>query len=283
MARTLRVGDIEFLNSWPVTYALKHDLIESDLKMISGVPADLNRKLLTGELDAGAVSSLMYLKHLAEFMSVPGLCIRSENAVASVLVVSRQPLEHLQGKAIGISNQGATTPVLLEILLNQRRLRLRLEVTHLRYPQILDRFPAALLIGDEALAASQSAQPLVTWDLGQAWSDWTRVPAVYALWVIRRSLVQEDPQLLDQLAQPLYASYQWGQSHQRELMAQMRRIFPWEATFLKGYLSRLSYDLDSRAWHGLKRFAKEAEAIGHLPRGTGERFRANERKALVQV
>ena len=268
MARTLRLGDIEFLNSWPVTYALRSGIVKSDVQLVSGVPADLNRRLLTGELDAGAVSSMMVLKHAAEFIPVSRLCIRSESAAASVLVVSREPLERLQGKRIGVSNQGATTPVLLKILLNWRKLRLKPEVTSLRYPEILEQFPAALLIGDEALAAAQSAEPLFTWDLGEAWSAWTKLPAVYALWVIRRSLVQEEPQLLEELSEALEASYQWGSSHQKELIGQMRRIFPWEANFLKDYLQKISYDLDEEAWRGLRRLAKEAEAIGELPVGT---------------
>lgn len=279
MARTLRLGDIEFLNSWPVTYALKNGIVPGKgarhhLEVVSGPPAELNRRLLTGELDAGAVSSMMYLKHAAEFVPVPRLCIRSDDAVASVLVVSRQPLAHLQGKAIGVSNQGATTPVLLKILLNQRKLRLKPMVTALRYPEILDQFPAALLIGDEALEAAQSANPLLTWDLGEAWSTWTKVPAVYAVWVIRRNLVQEEPQILDQLSETLEASYQWGVSHPKELIAHMRKVFPWEANFLKSYLQKISYDLDEKAWRGLKRFAKEAEAIGELPRGTTASLRA---------
>lgn len=275
----LRLGDIEFLNSWLVTYALKSGIVAGsvpgyDLEVVSGVPADLNRRLLTGELDAGAVSSMMVLKHAAEFVPIPRLCIRSESAVASVLVVSRQPLERLPGKAIGVSNQGATTPVLLKILLNQRKLRLRPEVTSLRYPEVLEQFPAALLIGDEALAAAQSADPLLRWDLGEAWSAWTKLPAVYALWVIRRSLIQQKPELLESLSGALWASYEWGRSHPKELLSQMRKVFPWEANFLKSYLQKISYDLDEKAWRGLTRLAKEAERIGELPRGTTASLRA---------
>ena len=154
----IRLGDIRFLNSWPVTYALRKGIIPSDVQMVSGTPAELNRKLLTGELDASAVSSILYLRHLEEFVPILKFCIRSESGVHSVLVVSRQPLEKLVGKKIGVSNEGATTPVLLKLLLHQRKLKISLEVTSLRYPKILEEYPAALLIGDEALEASQSAE-----------------------------------------------------------------------------------------------------------------------------
>ena len=276
------LGDIEFLNSWPVTYALRLRLVDGEVKIISGTPAQLNQKLLTGELDCSAVSSMLFLRHLEELVPIPELCIRSDGGVHSVLVVSRQPLEKLRGKTVGVSNQGATTPVLLKILLAHRGLKMNLQVTPLRYPEILQEFPAALLIGDEALVAAQDsalwlrlpegaapgASALLTWDLGEAWTSWTKLPAVFALWVMRRKLANEQPRLLGEIGDTLRESLEWGKSHREELIGQMRKIFPLEATFLRRYLSDLSYDLNEKAWAGLRRFAREAERIGESPRGT---------------
>lgn len=269
----VRLGDIQFLNSWPVTYALREGKVSAPVRLIAGTPADLNRRLLMGELDAAAVSSMMFLRHQEELVALPDLCIRSDSGVASVLVVSKAPLEKLQGRTIGVSNQGATTPVLLRILLRHHRLRLGLEVSSLRFPEILRAYPAALLIGDEALEASQSAEPLLSWDLAQAWADWTRHPCVFALWVIRRCLLEQQPQLLSQLREALAASAAWGRAHEDALVAAMRRIFPWEATFLRSYLARISYELDGRAWSGLRRLAREAEKVGALPEGTMRKLR----------
>ena len=278
---TIRLGDIEFLNTWPVTYALRKGIVPSRIKIISATPADLNRRLLSGELDASAVSSVLYLRHQEELVPVPGLCIRSDAGVHSVLVVSHQPLSTLKGRTIGISNQGATTPVLLKVLATQRRLKINLETTPLRFPDILDEYPAALLIGDEALEASQSADGLQWWDLGEAWTAWTKRPFVYALWVMRRSLAEKDPQALEQLTEALRASYEWGRAHQDEMIGEMRKIFPFEATFLRKYLQAISYQLDARAWAGLARFAREAEAVGELPRGTARKLGRSARAELV--
>ena len=264
----IRLGDIQFINSWPVTYGLKAKKIASQLKVVSGVPAQLNRRLLTGELDASAVSSMLYLRHQEEFVPVPGLCIRSEADVASVLVASREPLEKLETKTIGISNQGATTPVLLKLLLKERKLPLTLEVTHLRFPEILEAYPAALLIGDEALQASREKKHWHFWDLGQAWADWTKLPCVFALWVVRRHLVERSPEVLTEIRTDLEASYAWGRAHTEELVQSMQKIFPWEKAFLKQYLNRLSYDFDTKAWEGLRRLSREAEAVGLLEKGT---------------
>ena len=272
--RKIRLGDIQFLNSWPVTYALRTGIIEAPrLEVVSGTPADLNRRLLIGELDASAVSAMMYLRHQEEFVPVPGLCIRSDSDVHSVLVVSRQPLTTLKGRTIGVSNQGATTPVLLKVLAAHKNLKINLEVTNLRYPEILEEYPAALLIGDEALEASQSGDGLQWWDLGEAWNEWTKQPMVYALWMVRRELVRKNPETMEHLRAALETSYTWGKLHQDDLIAGMRKIFPFEANFLRRYLQAISYDLDRTAWRGFLRFAKEAETLGELSKGTGRRLR----------
>ncbi len=281
-AAPIRLGEIQFLNSWPVTYALRQGITSAPIQLISGTPAQLNRKLLTGELDASAVSSLLYLRHTEEFVPVPGFCIRSDAGVHSVLVVSYQPLTTLKGRTIGVSNQGATTPVLLKILARHRGLKINLETTPLRYPEILKEYPAALLIGDEALQASQSADGLQWWDLGEAWNQWTGKPFVYALWVVRRALAENRPDVLDELKNGLEKSYQWGRSREAELLSAMRKIFPFEATFLRKYLQALSYDFNDRAWNGLLRFAREAETVEELPRGSARQLvRAKTDQELV--
>jgi len=152
------------------------------------------------------------------------------------------------------------------MLLSQRRLKFSLEITPLRYPEILEAYPAALLIGDEALLASQQ-EGLHLWDLGEAWSRWTRLPFVFALWVVRRRVVAQNPDLLHQLAHTLGTSYQWSARHPKELIAAMRKVFPWEVTFLIKYLAGVSYDLDEEAWAGLTRFAQEGRKRKLLPEG----------------
>ena len=274
---TIRLGDIQFLNSWPVTYALRQGIVKSDppITLVSGTPAELNRRLLTGELDASAVSSALFLRHQEELVPVPGLCIRCDGGIQSVLVVSRRPLITLRGQTIGITNQAATTPILLQLLLANQHLKFSFEVTSLRYPEILKEYPAALLIGDEALLAAQEDGHFV-WDLGQAWSSWTRLPFVFALWVIRRAVLEREPSLLTRITQTLHFSYEWSTSHPKELISAMRKVFPWEVTFLIRYLAAVSYDLDEKAWRGLRRFALEAERKRLLPKGSARGLRERE-------
>ena len=260
----IRLGDIQFLNSWPVTYALRMGRAGGGAAVTSGTPTEISRRLLSGELDASAVSSLLYLKHEEELAAVPGFCIRAEGAVGSVLVISRKPLESLRWKKIGVTNTGATTPVLLKILMARRGFKMEGEVTSLRYPEILEEYPAALLIGDEALAASRQARNVFLWDLSASWTQWTGLPMVFALWAVRRRLVEQDPDLPGRIQGLLAQSHAWGKAHPKALIAAMQEVFPWPAAFFKQYLGRLSYTLDPKAWAGIRRLAREASNIGEL-------------------
>lgn len=274
MAGPIRLGDIEFFNTWPVTHALRTGAIKADVKLVPGTPAVLNRKLLAGELDASAVSTALFLRHQRELVPIPQVCIRSDEGVQSVVLISRDHVADLGRQTIAISNQGATTPILLKVLLAHHRIPARFEVTDLRYPAILGKYSAALVIGDEALQAAQEldGDKWHTWDLGQAWNNWTKLPFVYAVWVLRRNLENTDPLLLEHLRELLQRSYEWGKSHTAQLVAAMRKTAPWEANFLRRYLGLLSYEWDARAWAGLKRFAREGEAIGEFPKGTSAEF-----------
>jgi hypothetical protein len=62
----------------------------------------------------------------------------------------------------------------------------------------------------------------------------------------------------------------------------MRKIFPFEANFLRRYLDAISYGLDKTAWGGFSRFAKEAEALGELPKGTAKSLRRDGVVALQE-
>src|SRR5262249_56446461 len=50
---------------------------------------------------------------------------------------------------------------------------------------------AGRVSGDRALAARRAAPAMVACDLGEAWTAWTGLPFVYALWTARRVLPGE--------------------------------------------------------------------------------------------
>ena len=290
----LRLGDIHFLNSWPVTYALSAGIVQAPAVIVRGTPTELNRQLLNGLLDVSAVSALAYLQQAPldrsgltgqapldiaprvagcltgqaeEWLLLPDLAIGSESGVNSVILVSRRPVRELVGQTIGMSAEGATTPALLKILLEQAYgVRAQYVVTGQPFPEVLRSYPAALVIGDAALQAMPAARDdYFVWDLGALWRDWTNLPMVYAVWAVRRSVLETRGALAIELHEALLASKAWGLSHLEEVARAAAAATGFAPGFVTDYFRGIRYELDEAARAGLKRYAELAQVAGLLP------------------
>ena len=94
----------------PVFYRL-----DAEVDEYQGVPTDLNRRLLDGELDLAPISSIEYARYADRLRILPRLCVASEGAVDSIQLVSRLPLE--QVRSVGVTPESATSVVLTKVLL----------------------------------------------------------------------------------------------------------------------------------------------------------------------
>ena len=56
----IKLGRISYVNMAPVFHRLTHDVEE-----VAGVPTELNRMLLAGEIDIAPISSIEYARHAA--------------------------------------------------------------------------------------------------------------------------------------------------------------------------------------------------------------------------
>lgn len=275
----MRLGDIQFLNSWPVTYALTQGLVPAPAVVVRGTPARLNAQLADGALDVSAVSLVAYLQHADDLLLLPELAIGSESGVNSVLLISRRPMQELGGQPIAVTADGATTPVLLRILLEQAYgVRAQYVPAAVRFPEVLREYPAALVIGDDALRALPAARDdYFTWDLGALWRDWTRMPMVYAVWAARRDAVERAPQLVGQLHEALLASKAWGLSHPDEVACAAAAASGFAPAFIAEYFRDIRYELDAPALAGLRRYAVLAQQLGAVPADTVDALQAWER------
>src|SRR2546421_4451562 len=147
----------------PVFYRL-----EADVEEIQGVPTDLNRRVLSGELDLAPISSIEYARNADRLRLLPRLCVSSEGAVDSIQLVSRKPLE--QVRTIAVTPESATSVVLTKVLIP--------EAEHVPLGVEAD---AKLLIGDAALQ-SAFEDPTPHYDLGRLWLERTGLPMVFAVW-----------------------------------------------------------------------------------------------------
>src|SRR5438128_6965356 len=159
----IRLGRISYVNMAPVFYRL-----EAEVEEIQGVPTDLNRRLVAGELDLAPISSIEYARNAESLRILPRLCVGSEGAVESIQLVSRTPLERI--RVVAVTPESATSVVLTRVLLP--------EAEHVPLGEDAD---AKLLIGDAALQ-SAFEDPTPHYDLGRLWLERTGLPMVFAVW-----------------------------------------------------------------------------------------------------
>ena len=140
-----RLSIIDYLNAAPLNQGFKHGLGWEHFHLKFHYPSVCADRLRTGEVDAGIVSSIEYLR-IPDLRIVPGLCIASPKRVRSVVILSKVPPEQIQSLALDTSSR---TSVVLAQLLLRERYGVSPVVTDMGpdLPAMLESHDAALMIG----------------------------------------------------------------------------------------------------------------------------------------
>jgi chorismate dehydratase len=267
----LRLGRIDFLNVLPIYYPLEAGIIANPFAIVPGVPSELNELCANGALDISPVSSIEYARRAGLYYIVPDLSISSAGEVKSVLLLSRMPIDRLSGKTVLASSKSHTSVGLLKVLC-----RLRYGVDPLfetgtcsDYLSAYELPDACLVIGDEALRLGRSGIFPHVLDLGSAWFEWTGLPFVFAVWVIRKQSVTEKNGQLPGAIEALLSSKRWGCANIGRICEQAAETGLLEIPELEEYYRCLRFDLNERELSGLKMFYSllfEAGELEGVPR-----------------
>ena len=239
---TIRVGKIPYLNSEPFYY----DLIRDDIELITMVPSALARAAEQGEIDAGPIPLVDYFRLQDSFTKLGQFCISTLEKSRSILFYSKSPIENLGGATIGVTGDTSTSRRLLEVLLTHRY-----QVTPESYVSLEEPHDAFLLIGDEALKRRYGVPQFPhRYDLGEEWYQWTQMPFVYAVWVVRQDM---DPKRSNYLENVLYTCVDEGLEHMH-VIGQNRQDVKMSAREIVEYFQGFRY------WAGVS----ELKAIEHF-------------------
>ncbi len=265
--RPFRLSIIDYLNAAPLNQGFKHGLGWEYFHLKFHYPSVCADRLRAGEVDAGIVSSIEYLR-IPGLRIVPGLCIASPKRVRSVLILSKVPPEQIRSLALDTSSRTS-------VVLGQLLLRERYGVT----PAIADMGPdlaamleqhdAALMIGDSAMRAPK--QDLFVLDLAEEWHAWTGLPFVFALWLVR----EDAPELPvpGGVAPFFHKSLELGQSQLPAIVEEARRSIGWTKLELTEYLTEnISYTLGEAEQKSLGLFYEKAVRHGFAPEEKPLRF-----------
>lgn len=150
-------------------------------KVLFDTPARLAARLRRDELDAALVSVTEVLLS-DRYEVLDGVAIASRGEVRSVFLAHRGRLEDVP--EVFCDPASLTSVNLLRVLLAERGIRpgFRALPSYSAAAQL----DAVLLIGDRALEFSRAPHPHQIYDLGAAWHRMTGLPAVFAVWALRR-------------------------------------------------------------------------------------------------
>jgi chorismate dehydratase len=237
----IRLGRIGYVNMAPVFFR-----VDADVEEIQGVPTELNRRLIAGELDTAPISSIEYARHADSLRLLPRLCVASEGAVDSIQLVSKKPLE--QVRVVAVTPESATSVVLTKVLLP--------EAEHVPLGEDAD---ASLLIGDAALK-SAFEDPTPHYDLGRLWQERTGLPMVFAVWACPEPVAAG----LTELENALVDSVRRARAEPQTLAYEASERYGYPAGFLARYFEKLRYRFGPRERAGLMSFLELARDAGEL-------------------
>src|SRR5690348_3687918 len=151
----LRISAITFLNTAPLMWDFEHGETAAPLSeqfdISYTVPSRCAEELKAGLADIGIIPAAAYTS-IPGLVVIPNIAIASQNAVRSILLISKVPLEKI--RSVATDDSSRTSAALVEIFLRKfvgtnpgfRRQKAVLN-------EMLQWHDAALLIGDPALLA----------------------------------------------------------------------------------------------------------------------------------
>lgn len=262
----IRLGRISYLNVLPIYHALEMDLIENDFEFVSGPPAILNKLMDAGQLDISSCSSIEYARNADKYYLVPDIAIGSRGPVQSVLLLSRVPVDQLEGRTILVSAETHTSAALLRVLLAELW-KVKTEFVSGDATAKLEsgqRPDGILAIGDEALNLRKHPDYPYQTDLGEAWREMTDLPFIFGVWIVQRESYDRASVAVRQACDALAASRHWGTDNMREVCTLAATDSTLEQDEMCSYFDGLVYDFGKHEQKGLGEFYKHLVSNGLL-------------------
>ncbi len=255
----LRIGCVRYLNSRPLIEGLSEVRLEH--------PSILASALRAGELDAALVPVFEVLRAPKGFYRlVDGVGICSDGPVYSVFVAHEAEVGELDEI---VADPASLTSVHLLQILGRKVCGRIFRIVAEKDASEAQLRAARLLIGNQAIRyrlESESRRPAAQfWDLGEAWSRWTGLPFVYAVWVLRGGI---DLEVSHAAADEFRAAAGIGVGRRDQIANQSSEF---SSEFAARYLSEnIRFHIGGAQKRGLAFFEAELASAGFVPNRDAE-------------
>jgi chorismate dehydratase len=264
--RTIRLGQIDFTNVWPVSHYFPIASFGDTVEVISQIPTELNQSMRLGGIDIGPISSFAYGVDHDKYLLLPDLSVSAYGPVQSILLFYKGSLDRALNGKIALTTASATSVNLLKIIL---------EKFHGGHPAysfaapslhgMMEENDGALLIGDDAIRASWLNQDYKVLDLGQEWTRLTGHWMSFAVWAIRRETALTYPQLITDIHSAFQESKRKALAEPNNMIAAATERIGGTPQFWTSYFAGLSHDFTAEQRAGVQLYFKYAVELGVLP------------------
>jgi chorismate dehydratase len=261
--KRLRISAISYLNTAPLMWDFERTAVGTGFDMSYTVPSQCAASMREGTGDIGIIPAAAYTS-IPDLLILPGVAIASRQAVRSILLVSKVPLQEI--RTVALDNSSLTSVALTKVLFAKWWGGGRsFSSAAPNIDTMLQAHDAGLVIGDPALKIDRSR--FITYDLAEEWIRLTGKPFVFAFWAVRQAALTGTPGDPD-----LAAIFQRSRDHGLEVANRERIVREWaprvglgeEAT--RTYLmENIYYYLDAECLEGLHLFYEYTEECGALP------------------
>jgi len=263
----LRIGRIQYTNTLPFFHKLETSPAV-DAHYYAAYPSRVNLALRKGKIDIAPVSSLEYLNHHDQYYVLPNIGIGARDFSGSVILFSKEKIENLNGQTIALTRQSLSSSVLLRILFKFKyKYENKFQLFNSDLKTVLKTYPAALVIGDQALL-HQGADFVYKYDLSELWWDWAEKPFCFSLWAVRKAFADENPEVVRTFYHDLKNNLARNLEDLELLIKESRHLSFLDKDFSKifGYLFNLCYGLDDSMQEGLELFYRMAHRLKFSPK-----------------
>lgn len=264
---SIKLGRVDYICYLPVFYALENNLLPVMYNLVKGSPARLSDYFFRNRLQVSSIAPIEYAEHYNDCIILPGISINASGKVAKALLFSKVPVTEPEVKQVYFTTSSATSLALLKILF-EHYYHVDAQYRHIDFDleRMLQKGDAALLTGDQALLGQHLVKerglPVYVTDLGEVWHEFTGEKMVYALWVVKRSFAEDNPEIVRVIVELLHKSREIGLKNIPKLLGEAQGILGLPLPVLENYFNTINYYLDKHECQALMTFFDYAYKSG---------------------
>jgi chorismate dehydratase len=238
-----KISIVNYLNTLPFVYGLKHSGIDQKLDISYDIPAVCAEKLLTKQVDIGLVPVAILAK-MPEYHIITDFCIGSNGQVDSVKLFSQVPLNEIT--EVLLDYQSRTSVALAQLLAKEFwKITPVFTPAQAGFENRISGTRAAVIIGDRTFPINNTYP--YEYDLATEWKKLTGLSFAFAAWTSHSPI--DDPEFLKDFNEGLA----FGVGHTPEALEQYTNPVPGFDPY--DYLvHKISYQLDGPKRQAITKF-----------------------------